>query len=289
MGAQVATTMDNLDKLSAADLDRVAGRIAEMLAGGAGGGQLDVRIDASLAKQWIAMGVARLSNGPGNGVPVREVASYIDHTLLKPTATASQVRALCQEAREHVFASVCVNPTWVKLAAEELRGSRVAVCTVVGFPLGANTAEVKAHEARRAIREGAREIDMVINIGALKGGDDELVFKDIRAVVDACEDGRALCKVIIETALLDDDEKVRACAQAKRARAQYVKTSTGFASGGATASDVALMSRVVAGTRMGVKASGGVRSLADLDDMVKAGATRIGASAGVKILQEAGS
>ncbi len=282
-----------LDNLSSDDLARIAARIAELIGSGAPRGDLwcfgDVCIDARAAKPWIDAGVARLSNGLGNVHTVRDIASYIDHTLLKPDAVRSEVEALCAEAAEHRFASVCVNPTWVKLCAERLRGSPVKVCTVVGFPLGANVREIKAMEARRAIREGAREIDMVINIGALKGGDDRAVYDDIRAVVDACDDGGAICKVIIETALLDDEQKVRACVAARKARADFVKTSTGFASGGATASDVALMARVVSGTAMGVKASGGVRSLADFDAMVRAGATRIGASAGLKIMKEAGS
>jgi len=280
------------DNLSSDDLARIAARIGELIASGQARGDLwcfgDVCIDARSARPWIDAGVARLSNGLGNGPRVTEIAAYIDHTLLKPNATEAQIRELCAEASEHRFASVCVNPTWVKLAAELLRGSPVLTCTVVGFPLGANVREIKAMEARRAIREGAREIDMVINIGALKSGDDRAVYDDIRAVVDACEDGGAICKVIIETALITDEEKVRACVAAKKARADFVKTSTGFASGGATAEDVALMSRVVADTRMGVKASGGVRSLSDFDAMVRAGATRIGASAGVKIMKEAG-
>jgi deoxyribose-phosphate aldolase len=281
-----------VDNLSSADLERVAARIAELMGQGELRGNMwcfgDVCVDGAAARDWIKMGVGRLSNGLGGPVSA-DVASYIDHTLLKPDARRSQVETLCAEAREHSFASVCINPVWVKLAAELLRGSPVAVCTVVGFPLGANLPETKAMEARRAIREGAKEIDMVINVGALKSGDDDLVFRDIRLVVDACEDGRALCKVIIETALLEDEEKVRACLAAKRARADFVKTSTGFASGGATAADVALMSQVVREARMGVKASGGVGSLADLDAMVRAGATRIGASAGVKIIKEAAS
>jgi deoxyribose-phosphate aldolase len=282
--------MDQLDNLSGDNLERVIARIADLMSSGQMRGNMwcfgDVCVDASVARQWIAAGVGRISNGLGSTVSA-DVAGYIDHTLLKPDATQSEVEQLCAEASEHVFASVCVNPTWVKLAARLLGGSRVAVCTVVGFPLGANTPEIKAMEARRAIREGAKEIDMVINIGALKGGDDATVFRDIRQVVDACEDGRAICKVIIETALLSDEEKVRACVAAKRARADFVKTSTGFASGGATAADVALMSKVVREARMGVKASGGVRSLSDFEAMVKAGATRIGASAGIKILKEA--
>jgi len=283
---------NTVDNLSSADLERVAARIAELMGQGELRGTTwcfgDVCVDAAAARDWIEMGVGRLSNGLGGPVAA-DVAGYIDHTLLKPDAHRSQIETLCAEAREHGFASVCINPVWVKLAAELLRGSPVAVCTVVGFPLGANLPETKAMEARRAIREGAREIDMVINVGALKSGDDELVFRDIRLVVDACEDGRALCKVIIETALLEDEEKVRACLAARRARADFVKTSTGFASGGATAADVALMSQVVREARMGVKASGGVGSLADLDVMVRAGATRIGASAGVKIIKEATS
>ncbi|MEQ9320334.1 MAG: deoxyribose-phosphate aldolase, partial [Polyangiaceae bacterium] len=284
--------MTDLDRLSSDDLERVASRIAEMMASGEARGGMwcfgDVCVDARLAQPWIDAGVARLSNGLGNIQSVASIAQYIDHTLLKPDATETQVAQLCAEAAEHGFKSVCVNAVWVRRAAELLRGSGVLVCTVVGFPLGATVRDIKALEARRAIRDGAKEIDMVINIGALKGGDDETVFKDIRAVVDACEDGRALCKVIIETALLTDEEKVRACVAARRARADFVKTSTGFASGGATAGDVSLMARVVADARMGVKASGGVRSLSDFEAMVGAGATRIGASAGIKIMKEAG-
>ncbi|MBW2455219.1 MAG: deoxyribose-phosphate aldolase [Deltaproteobacteria bacterium] len=283
---------DKVDSLSSADLERVAARIAELIGSGELRGNMwcfgDMCVETGAARDWIKAGVGRLSNGPGGPV-AKDVAGYIDHTLLKPNASRSQIEALCTEAREHKFASVCVNPCWVKLCAELLRGSPVAVCTVVGFPLGANLPEIKAMEARRAIREGAKEIDMVINVGALKSGDDDLVFRDIRLVVDACEDGRALCKVIIETALLEDEEKVRACLAARRARADFVKTSTGFASGGATAADVALMSQVVREARMGVKASGGVSNLSDLDKMVRAGATRIGASAGVKIVKEATS
>ena len=281
-------TMD--DNLSSDDLERVAARLFELLASGQPRGNLwcfgDVCVDASVARHWIAAGVGRISNGLGAPVAA-DIAKYIDHTLLRPDATKQQVEQLCAEARKHTFASVCVNPYWVKLCSQLLHATPVKVCTVVGFPLGANVAEIKAMEARRAIRDGAGEIDMVINIGALKGGEDDFVFKDIRGVVDACEDGRALCKVIIETALLSDEEKVRACTAARKARADFVKTSTGFASGGATAEDVALMSRVVREAHMGVKASGGVRSYADFEKMVRAGATRIGASAGVQILKEA--
>ena len=281
-------TMDN--NLSSDDLERVAARLFQLIASGEQRGNLwcfgDVCVDPSVARHWIAAGVGRISNGLGAPVAA-DIAKYIDHTLLRPDATKQQVEQLCAEARRHTFASVCVNPYWVKLCSQLLSGSPVKVCTVVGFPLGASAAEIKAMEARRAIRDGAQEIDMVINIGALKGGEDAVVFKDIRGVVDACEDGRALCKVIIETALLSDEEKVRACVAARKARADFVKTSTGFASGGATAEDVALMSRVVREAHMGVKASGGVRSYADFEKMVRAGATRIGASAGVQILKEA--
>ena len=215
-----------------------------------------------------------------------DIAKIIDHTLLKPEATRDQIVQLCREAREYGFAAVCVNPCYVKLAAELLRGSSVKVCSVVGFPLGATLPEVKAYEARRAIEEGAAEIDMVINIGALKSGDLELVKRDIASVVDVCHAKGALCKVIIEAALLTDEEKVLACQLAKAAGADYVKTSTGFGPGGATVRDVALMRRTV-GPEMGVKAAGGIRSYEAAKSMVEAGATRIGASAGVKIVQEA--
>ncbi|MCZ6726152.1 MAG: deoxyribose-phosphate aldolase [Acidobacteria bacterium] len=216
-----------------------------------------------------------------------DLARYIDHTLLKPDSTEEQVRQLCAEAREYSFRSVCINPTWVVLASGLLRGSDVLTCTVVGFPLGANEPEIKALEARRAIRGGAREIDMVLNIGALKSGDDTLVLRDIRAVVEACRDGSAVCKVILETALLTDDEKRRACELARTARANFVKTSTGFSSGGATVADVALMAGVVRGAGMEVKASGGIKSYSDAKAMIAAGATRLGASASIAIVQEA--
>ncbi|MCA1560479.1 MAG: deoxyribose-phosphate aldolase [Acidobacteria bacterium] len=209
----------------------------------------------------------------------------IDHTLLKPDASRADIEKLCREAAEFHFATVCVNPAWVALAASLLRGSGVGVCSVVGFPLGATTPDVKNYETRRAIFDGAVEIDMVINIGALKSGDLRTVERDIEAVVEPCRQCGAASKVIIEAALLTDDEKVTACALAKAAGADFVKTSTGFAAGGATASDVALMRRVV-GSDMGIKAAGGVRDLEGLKTMVAAGATRVGASAGVKIVQE---
>jgi len=213
------------------------------------------------------------------------VAAMIDHTLLKPDASRADIEKLCREAADFHFATVCVNPVWVALAATLLRGSGVGVCSVVGFPLGATTADVKHYETRRAIFDGATEIDMVINIGALKSGDLRTVERDIAAVTMPCREAGVISKVIIEAALLTDDEKVSACALSKAAGANFVKTSTGFASGGATAADVALMRRVV-GADMGVKAAGGVRDLEGLKAMVAAGATRVGASAGVKIVQE---
>ena len=197
------------------------------------------------------------------------------------------MKKLCAEAREYGFASVCVSPSYVPVAAKELANSPVKVCTVVGFPSGAHMPEIKAMEARRAIRDGAEEIDMVVNIGAIKTGDDDLVYRDILRVSEACEDGSAILKVIIETGLLSDDEKIRACQLAKKARANYVKTSTGFGPGGATAEDIALMYDIVSSSGMGVKASGGVRNYETAHKMIQAGATRIGATAGIKILQQA--
>ncbi len=214
------------------------------------------------------------------------LAGMIDHTLLKPDATPEQITRLCEEARTHHFASVCVNPVNVRQAAELLHGSGVKVCSVAGFPLGASLPEVKAYEAQKAIEDGATEVDMVINIGALKAGQDVQVLADIRQVVEVAHAADALVKVIIETCLLTDAEKVRASLLAKQAGADYVKTSTGFSTAGATAADVALMRKTV-GPQMGVKAAGGIRTRQDAEAMVEAGATRLGASAGVKILQEA--
>src|SRR5436309_4737931 len=231
-------------------------------------------------------GATRVGVHATGGAP-SGVSSMIDHTLLKPDATRKNIEALCREAAQFKFATVCVNPTWVALCAKLLSGSGVGVCSVVGFPLGATTADVKGYETQRAIFDGAREIDMVINVGALKSGDLRVVERDIEAVTTPCRRCCALSKVIIEAALLTDDEKVTACTLAKAAGAEYVKTSTGFGPGGATAADVALMRRVV-GAEMGVKAAGGVRDLDGLKAMVAAGATRVGASAGVKILQQAG-
>ncbi len=231
----------------------------------------------------VANGADRVSfHGDAQDVPL-DLAKYIDHTLLKPDATQADIDTLCDEALEYGFAAVCINPTWVKRAAERLRGSDVKVATVIGFPLGATTSEIKAMETRRALRDGAREVDMVINIGALKSAQHELVRKDIEKVVDAAHEGGAITKVILETGLLTDEEKVIAAALAKQAKADFVKTSTGFSGGGATVYDVALMRETV-GPDMGVKASGGVRTLEDAEDMIAAGATRIGASAGVQII-----
>ena len=234
----------------------------------------------------VDAGAERIGIVLGETATAHDWASLIDHTLLKPEAAEADIKKLCDEAAQFGFASVCVNPSWVKKAAEFLQGSGVPVCTVIGFPLGATLPDVKAYEARRSIFNGAREVDMVINIGALKSGDDCAVEDDIRAVVEAAHENHILCKVIIETALLTDDEKVRACLAAKNAGADFVKTSTGFAKGGATVEDVALMRKTV-GSSLGVKASGGVKGIEDARAMVEAGATRIGASVGVKIAREA--
>ena len=281
-------------KLSDQDLDRVVARLQQIVGpmtnvepGGPGVGD-----SPETAREFVRLGATGLTSvaraeQPGS-IP-GDLARYIDHTLLKPNATEEQIRTLCAEALEFNFRSVCVNPTWVPLAAHLLRGSEVLTCTVVGFPLGANEPAIKAMEARRAIRNGAREIDMVINIGALKSGDDALVLRDIRAVVEDCVDGNAVCKVILETALLSDAEKRRASELARQARAHFVKTSTGFSTGGATVSDVALMAQVVRGAGMEVKASGGIGSYSDAKAMIEAGATRLGASASIGIVREAKS
>ncbi len=232
----------------------------------------------------VSAGASRLTSQLGNIPEDPDIAGMIDHTLLKPDATADQIAQLCYEARKFGFASVCINPTHVKLCAELLQGAQVKVCTVIGFPLGASSPEVKAFEAQTALKDGATEIDMVLNIGALKAGDLTLVARDIHEVVKVGHGAGAIVKVIIETSLLNDEEKVTACLLAKEAGADFVKTSTGFSGGGATVEDINLMRRVV-GPEMGVKASGGVRDFEDAQNMVKAGATRLGASAGVKIVQ----
>jgi deoxyribose-phosphate aldolase len=219
-------------------------------------------------------------------MPVREIAALIDHTLLKPQATEADIRRLCQQARQHGFAAVCLNPYWVALAAKELAGSAVHVATVTGFPLGANTTAVKVAETEEAIRAGAREIDMVLNLGELCAGNLDAVRADIAAVVAAAHARRAIVKVILEASLLSDDQKIAACTICKQAGADFVKTSTGFSTGGATVHDVALMRREV-GPNMGVKASGGIRTLENLEAMRAAGATRIGTSSGVQIVEAA--
>jgi deoxyribose-phosphate aldolase len=284
-----------MEQLTDQDIERIVQRVAAMSGASPPTDcpnlactlcQVCAETNPEFLRQLVGIGADRVGHRPGAGVVPSELARYIDHTLLRPDGTWQDILDLSAEARKHGFASVCVHPTNVRRAAESLRGSKVPVCCVVGFPHGANVPETKALEARRAIRDGAREIDMVINIGALKSGDDELVFRDIRAVTDACMEGRAICKVILETALLTDEEKTRACQIAKRARADFVKTSTGFGGGGATAHDVALMAEAVHGTKMGVKASGGIRSYEDAHKMIQAGATRLGASAGVKIIKE---
>jgi deoxyribose-phosphate aldolase len=234
-------------------------------------------IQAGASRIGLAAGQASAGSG--------EISKYIDHTLLKPEASRSEIENLCAEAKRFDFASVCVNPAWVRDCAFALYGSTVKVCTVVGFPLGATLPDVKAYEARRTIFDGATEIDMVINIGALKSNDDETVLRDIRHVVEVSHESCAIVKVILETALLSDEEKARACRLAKSAGADFVKTSTGFSKGGATVADIALMRQAV-GSEMGVKAAGGVKDLSSMREMIAAGATRIGASAGVRIVQE---
>ena len=232
----------------------------------------------------VSAGAERITSTIGMIPEDRSLANMIDHTLLKPDTTSDKIAQLCFEARKYHFASVCVNPTHVKLCADLLRGSDVKVCTVIGFPLGATSTEVKVFETRNALENGASEIDMVINIGALKAGESELVARDIRGVVEVAHAANALVKVIIETALLTDEEKVIACLLAKEAGADYVKTSTGFSGGGATVHDIELMRRTV-GPNIGVKASGGIHTHEAAEALVAAGATRIGASAGVKIIQ----
>lgn len=249
--------------LTPQEIEQIAERIKELLTELSGKAALPVNLDAE------------------------SLAKMIDHTILRADASRADVVKLCREARRHGFFSVCVNSTWVALAHRLLKGSPVKVCAVVGFPLGAMSPRVKALETREAIREGAQEIDMVINIGALKSGDRKLVLEDIAAVVKACKPEKVLCKVILETSLLTNPEKVLACRLSMQAKADFVKTSTGFSTGGATVEDIALMARTVAPKKLGVKASGGVRTYADAMRMIAAGATRIGASSSVNILEEA--
>jgi deoxyribose-phosphate aldolase len=236
----------------------------------------------------VHAGADRIGSTLGAAPVDGQLAEMIDHTLLKPDASQDEIARLCYEARKYHFASVCINPSYVKLCSQLLKGSGVPVCTVVGFPLGATPTDVKVFEAQQAVRDGASEVDMVINVGAVKSRDYELAERDIASVARICHADSALLKVIIEASLLTDEEKVIACQLAKVAGADFVKTSTGFGPGGATAEDVALMRRVV-GPTIGVKAAGGIRSLAEAQKMIAAGASRIGASASVKIMQEAGT
>lgn len=247
-----------------------------------------VQTCAAKTQNIMAAGADRVSASETLTKVEPSIASLIDHTILKPDATKADIVKVCREAKQYKFASVCVNPYWVPLVAEELRGTPVKVCTVIGFPLGANAMEIKRAEAEAAIKVGAQEIDMVLNVGALRSGDYETVRLDIQGVVNVSHRMGAIVKVILETALLDDQQKIVASTLAKIAGADFVKTSTGFASAGATAHDVALM-RGVVGPELGVKASGGIRSYDDLQKMAAAGANRIGASASVKIVEAAGS
>jgi deoxyribose-phosphate aldolase len=240
------------------------------------------------AGRVISAGAERLTSTVGVIPEDKSLAGMIDHTMLKPDATADKIAQLCFEAKKYHFASVCVNPANVKLCAELLHNTDVKVCSVIGFPLGATSTEVKVFETKNAIQNGANEIDMVINIGALKAGDNETVAKDINEIAKACHNNGAILKVIIEAALLTDEEKVVVCLLAKEAGADFVKTSTGFSSGGATLHDVALMRKTV-GPNLGVKAAGGIHTHEEAEQMIAAGATRIGASAGIKIIQADGS
>jgi deoxyribose-phosphate aldolase len=289
--------------VTAAELDKLVAQIGEEILArlGRGGAPAPVKKGEGLnlpdevcpgcaqtcapnTKQIPAAGADRVSAGERLTKIDPAIAMVIDHTILKPEATRADVVKVCREARQYNFASVCVNPYWVPLVKAELAGSPVKVCTVVGFPLGATSTEAKVAETQAALRAGAQEIDMVINVGALRGGENEAVRQDIHAVVKAAHSAGAIVKVILETALLDDNEKAIASTISKLAGADFVKTSTGFGPAGATAHDVALM-RSVVGPEMGIKAAGGIRTLEDLRAMTAAGATRIGASASVKIVE----
>jgi deoxyribose-phosphate aldolase len=268
------------------ELYEIIQRVVRRILAGEPPAQASANLASMLGEDFTRPAKPQGEYSPGEPHDSHSLARLIDHTLLKPDATPDAITRLCQEARQFEFATVCVNPIYVRMCAELLQGSPVKVCNVVGFPLGATLSEVKIFEAQTALHHGAAEIDMVINIGALKAKDYELVARDIRAVTLVCHSARSLIKVIIETSLLDDEEKVAACLLAKEAGADFVKTSTGFSIGGATVEDVALLRRV-AGNEMGVKASGGIRTFQDAISMIKAGANRIGASAGVKIIQAA--
>ena len=249
------------------------------------GWETNVITQPKAVQNIVQVGAERIAAGLGVGdnLADKNLARKIDHTILKPDATENEIRELCVEAKKYEFASVCVNPGYVSLCSELLKGMPVKVCTVIGFPLGATTTQTKEFEAEQAINNGAEEIDMVINVGRLKQGDYDYVYKDVNQVVLVAKRHNAICKVILETALLTDEEKIKACVICKHAGAHFVKTSTGFSKGGATAGDVALMKYVV-GSTVGVKASGGIRSREDAEKMVASGADRIGASASVKIV-----
>lgn len=249
------------------------------------GWETNVVTQPKTVQKIVQNGAERIAAGPGIGdiLADKNLARKIDHTLLKPEATTDDIKALCEEAKKYDFASVCINPGYVTLCSDLLKGTDVKVCTVIGFPLGSTTTETKRFEAEQAIANGAEEIDMVINVGRLIQGDFEYVFRDVNQVVLVAKRHVAICKVILETALLTDEEKIKACMICKQAGADFVKTSTGFSKGGATAGDVALMKYVV-GSSVGVKASGGIRSREDAEKMVASGADRIGASASVKIV-----
>ena len=284
MSASAPSTID------AATLERILEEIARQILehgpeslSGWGCSSVCVEVCPEHVDEVVQAGACRVGVRPGDAARLGGLAGAIDHTLLKPEATAAEIDRLCDEARTHRFASVCVNGTWVRRCSEILSGSGVAVCCVVGFPLGAMATEVKVYEARRAIEDGACEIDMVLNVGALKSGDREFVRRDVAAVAETCHKLGAKLKVILETALLSDAEKVAACEASKAAGADFVKTSTGFSKGGATVKDVALM-RSVVGPTLGVKASGGIRDTKDAQAMIAAGATRLGASASVAIV-----
>ena len=293
-------TQSDLDLLVAQIGEELLARVSSPTASKIGGGQGEglnlpseicpgcvqrcVQTCAKNTKQIIAAGADRVSASERLTKIDPAIAALIDHTILKPEATRTDVIKVCREARQYNFASVCVNPYWVPLVRNELAGSPVKVCTVVGFPLGATSTEAKVAETAAALRAGAQEIDMVINVGALRSGDHEAVKLDIQEVVRVSHEAKAIVKVILETALLDDNQKAVACTLSKLAGADFVKTSTGFGPAGATTHDIALM-RSVVGPEMGVKASGGVRTLQDVQAMAAAGATRIGASASVKIVE----
>jgi deoxyribose-phosphate aldolase len=283
-----------LDRLNPLDKDRIIKLIDEVLKetnahlcceNGYCSDNLCVVHNQNGVRTVVQSGADRITTGVGlkGGNFDLSLARMIDHTLLKPEATKQQVEELCAEAKQYSFASVCINPSFVKLCAQLLRGTSVKVCTVIGFPLGSTSTEAKTFEAEQAMRDGARELDMVLNVGMLKSGENSYVEGDIRSVAQAVHRSGALLKVILETGLLTDEEKVRACVLVKRAGSDFVKTSTGFAKGGATAGDIRLMRKVV-GSGLGVKASGGVRTQEQARELIESGADRIGASASVKIV-----